>query len=125
MNKKGFTLIELLAVIALISILVIIMIPNFLSTRESGVNTIVKAKIATIETRAEKQAEADINTYQICTGTIHINNDAQRDCIFAANDILTKSEQDEKITGNAFICFDNQSLKVKAHYSTEDSYNCS
>ncbi len=56
-NKKGFTLVELLAVIALIAVLSVVAIATYRGINESSKKKTLDAKIAQIETAAEKWAK--------------------------------------------------------------------
>ena len=63
MNKRGFTLIELMIVIAIISILASILVPNFLKARAQGVASACKANLKHIGTALEMYSTDNSGTY--------------------------------------------------------------
>ena len=59
MNKKGFTLVELLAVIAILGVLMLIVLPNALSSYRNSKKSIFLSDIQSIYKTAVNQAKAD------------------------------------------------------------------
>ena len=64
LNKKGFTLVELLAVIAILSILIIIMVPNIVGLFERG----KESTFVTMAQSAYKSAETNFVADQVAPG---------------------------------------------------------
>jgi len=117
LNKKGFTLIELIAVLIVLSVILIIAMPNILSVKKTGMDAIKEGKINTLVSLANKKAEENIDYYQDCAGTIPSSSK----CAFSISDLM---EEEEELTGKLYICFNNYKLIAEAHYSESDSYNC-
>ena len=72
MNKKGFTLVELLAVIAILSILMVLIWPNILKMFSGGKRDTFKIQVDSIIRAAEAQKQSDTmggnNTPGYCYG---------------------------------------------------------
>ena len=121
MNKKGFTLIELIAVLIVLSVILVIAIPNMINVKESGMNAIREGKIKTLVTLAEQKAEEDIDNYQDCSGQISVSSTNK--CVFSVTDLMS---DEDTIKGNIFICFNNSKLEAEAHYGYGSAtYYCS
>ncbi len=120
LNKKGFTLIELISVLIVLSLVLVLVIPNIVYFKNTGADAIKKGKINTLTTLAKRKTEEDIDNYQDCTGTISNNNLSK--CIFKVTDLMS---EEEDLKGNIYICFDNFKLEANAYYSENTSYTCS
>ncbi len=62
-NKKGFTLLELMIVIAIISILVMVLIPNFVGARNAAKLTSCKSRIKNISIVLEIYSQDNNGVY--------------------------------------------------------------
>ena len=70
-NKKGFTLIELIVVIAILGILALFLVPQFMGYSQYAKNQVAQANTRTVWTAANStltQSEYDINIAVTVTG---------------------------------------------------------
>ncbi len=69
-SQKGFTLIELLIVIAIISVIASVLIPNVMAARDKGTTAAQRAEVKTVQTEAVVLWEANSgNLTTVCTNS--------------------------------------------------------
>lgn len=83
MNKKGFTLIELLAVIVILSIIMVIAVPQILDVIEQSRSSAWKSNVKLIEESLE------LNTTLSGTGMSNSKFDLATECATADTDITS------------------------------------
>ncbi len=131
-NKHGFTMPELIAIIVLISIILILVIPNIVDMSDKSKISLHDSKIRSLETAAEKYGNALINDYQDCikdSDEEYLNNK----CVINIRDLVVKEyiTPDENydiidprtnapFNGNLLLCYDPSKVNVYAKYLERD-----
>lgn len=131
-RKYGFTLVELLAVISILALLLVLVIPNVVKVSDSSKESLLKSKIRSIETAAEKYGSDKINDLQKCTGSSLADS-----CFILVSDLVkqgyisgdkgdqildptTNKELDSKIK----LCYNAFDAKIEATYVQSGDESC-
>ena len=133
-NKKGFTLVELLAVIAIISILLVIVTPAFLTVRKDLLKSTLKTKISNINNAAKDYAEdhlKDIPSHveHEITNLSNINKNVETDCltiyvrVLIYDGYITGDDEEKKEIINPLTNESLNDLIVCMRYDTNDALN--
>lgn len=136
--SKAFTLIELIAVIVVLSLVLIILIPNITRYSDNSKVSLRDSKIKSIVTAAEEYGNDSINKYQHCLGTLSSEELEEKECTFPINKLVTggylegedESNQifdpvsNQALNGKILLCFDPVNVNVYGSYVEDDVYSC-
>lgn len=136
-NKKGFTLTELIGVITILGLLMILLMPNIMSSGETSRKTLRASKINTLEAAGREYGNDRINTYQKCVGKLDSDQLKETGCILDIGKLIVEGyiEEDqekkvidpttnEPLTGKLLFCYDTANVTVNAFYKEDDWYSC-
>lgn len=137
-KRKGFTIVELIGVIVIISLILVLIIPNVTRVSENTRISMRDSKINTIKTAAENYGNDLINTYQSCINLP--SHELEEKCTVSIKDLIdsgymtsdekTKSTiidptTNEDLKGKALLCYDPINVNVYATFVNEDEdYSC-
>lgn len=138
MKKKGFTLIELVTVIAILSLLMLLVIPNIMHFADNSKISLKESKIKTLETAAEQFGNDYVNRFQKCTNDSTLD-ELKNSCSIKPIDLVTggylsaddehsnilNPETNTPMTGDILLCYNPLTIGVYASYIREDDgYSC-
>ena len=126
MNKKGFTLVELLAVIAIMSLIMVLVAPTISNLSKTSNERIRDSKIKAIIAAGEKYGNDYINTYRYCDDsynlelcTVTIGSLIKKGYLEGENgeNIMIDPVSNCEFTGSVLLCYDPLMISIDAKYN--------
>lgn len=139
MDRKGFTLVELISVFAILGLIMILAIPNILTTYDNILINNYINKLLTIQIAAEKYANKEIKDEIKSYAMGQDNGDPVPTCkTITPAELISlgylKSDDDIEnevynpidgmsINGNILLCYSFKDYKVHAYYTRPFNYS--
>ncbi len=136
-SKKGFTLVELLAVVTILSILLILLLPNIDRLANTSKTTIRDSKIYTMVAAGEEYGNDYINHYKDCLGnkeenvlsdkcTIDITDLTSNDYLEGEDDAgnIMDPDTNKPFKGNILLCYNPLDVSIYGSYVEDEHYSC-
>lgn len=130
--KKGFTLIEILSIIILLSVLLVLIIPNITELSSHSKISLRDSKIQTLVTAGEKYGNSNINKYQNCDSnsslvqlkdecSVPVESLVEKGYMTAdENDIIIDPQTNQPLDGRVLLCYNPSDISIYARYAEKD-----
>ncbi len=137
-RRKGFTLVEILAVMVILSIILVLVIPNILHVSQSSTLSLLESKIKTLVSVGEKYGNERINEYQACLSSLS-SNELKTQCTLSFDQLLQEGYIDgddedgrvidpttkKPLAGEILLCYEPSDVQIYGKYvHSDEDYFC-